>query len=176
MESSHKRIVAEMEMKHKEEIERLLREKEVALAEETQATLQALESMRKAHQNEVQREVQRFKQEFLRQFNSDNRDHYDALITQKEEKELEEVRQEILSLSEKYSMKCVEAIALEEKFRNSQQKLCQSHQVIKSLEACTKQHLRVSADDELEQHDSLNSVRKNFTFLFETVSNDHKKF
>lgn len=162
MESSHKRIVSEMEVKHKEEIERLLREKEVALAEETQATLQALESMRKAHQNEVQREVQRFKQEFLRQFNSDNRDHYDALITQKEEKELEEVRQEILSLSEKYSMKCVEAIALEEKFRNSQQKLRQSHQVIKSLEACTKQHLRVSVDDDLEQHDSLNSVRKKF--------------
>lgn len=155
MESSHKRIIAEMESKHKEEIERLLREKEVALAEETQATLQALESMRKAHQNEVQREVQRFKQEFLRQINSDNRDHFEALAAQKEEKELEEVRQEILSLSEKYSLKCVDAIALEEKLRAAHQKLRQAHQVIKSLEVKSKHPLR--ADDELE-HYSLNSV------------------
>lgn len=155
MESSHKRIIAEMEAKHKEEIERLLREKEIALAEETQATLQALESMRKAHQNEVQREVQRFKQEFLRQINSENRDHVESLAAQKEEKELEEVRQEILSLSEKYSLKCVDAIALEEKLRSTHQKLRQAHQVIKSLEVKSKQPLR--ADDELE-HDSLNSV------------------
>lgn len=33
-----------------------------------QATLAALDAMRKAHQSEVQREVARFKQEFLRQF------------------------------------------------------------------------------------------------------------
>lgn len=158
MESSHKRIISEMDIKHKEEIERLLREKEVALAEETQATLQALESMRKAHQNEVQREVQRFKQEFLRQINSDNRDHFEAIAAQKEEKELEEVRQEILSLSEKYSLKCVEAIALEEKLRGTHQKLRQAQQVIKSLEVKSKHPLR--ADDELE-HDSLNSVSSN---------------
>lgn len=34
----------------------------------SQATLAALDAMRKAHQNEVQREVARFKQEFLKQF------------------------------------------------------------------------------------------------------------
>lgn len=134
MESSHKRIIADLEVKHKTEIQRMFVEKETALAEETQATLQALESMRKAHQNEVEREVNRFKQEFLRQFHSDKRDQLDSLAMYKEEKELEEVRQEILSLSEKYSQKCVEAISLEEKLRNSQQKLRQAQQIVQNYE------------------------------------------
>lgn len=36
MESSHRRLICDMEEKHKLEIERLLAEKETALAEETQ--------------------------------------------------------------------------------------------------------------------------------------------
>lgn len=156
----------------------MLNEKETALAEETQvsgtrhftvelrnylfcfiplkATLQALESMRKAHQNEVQREVNRFKQEFLRQFNSDNRDQLESLAAYKEEKELEEVRQEILSLSEKYSQKCVEAISLEEKLRNSQQKLRHSQQVIQNYEMKSK-NLRPNHDENENETDSMSS-------------------
>lgn len=64
--------------------------------------------MRKAHQNEVQREITRFKQDFIQKFNSDNKEQLESLALYKEEKELEEVRQEFLSLSEKYSFKCVE--------------------------------------------------------------------
>lgn len=40
-------------------------EKEQALAEETRATLAALDAMRKAHESEVRREVDKFKTEFL---------------------------------------------------------------------------------------------------------------
>lgn len=90
--------------------------------------------MRKAHQNEVQREVTRFKQEFIRQFNSDNKKQLESLALYKEEKELEEVRQEILSLSEKYSLKCVETISLEEKLRISQQKLKNAQQTIQKID------------------------------------------
>lgn len=38
MESSHKRIISDLEAKHKAEIQRLLNEKETALAEETQVS------------------------------------------------------------------------------------------------------------------------------------------
>lgn len=38
MESSHKRIISDLEAKHKSEIERMLSEKESALAEETQVS------------------------------------------------------------------------------------------------------------------------------------------
>lgn len=112
--------------------------------------------MRKAHQNEVQREVNRFKQEFLRQFNSENREHLESLAAYKEEKELEEVRQEILSLSEKYSHKCVEAISLEEKLRHSQQKLRHAHQVIQNYEMKSK-NLRPNHDENESEADSLTS-------------------
>lgn len=39
MESSHRRLICDMEEKHKLEIERLLAEKETALAEETQVCI-----------------------------------------------------------------------------------------------------------------------------------------
>lgn len=90
--------------------------------------------MRKAHQNEVEREVKRFKQEFIRQFNSENKKQLESVVLYKEEKELEEVRLEILSLSEKYSLKCVETISLEEKLRISQQKLKHAQQTIQKMD------------------------------------------
>ncbi|KAL7030668.1 hypothetical protein ACKWTF_006744 [Chironomus riparius] len=164
IESSHKRKIADLEAKHKSEIQRLFVEKEQALAEETQATLQALESMRKAHQNEVEREVNRFKQEFLHKFNNDNREQLESLAAVKTEKELDEVRQEILSLSEKYSLKCVEAISLEEKLRNVQQKFRHAQQIIQSYEMMSKNpkshqesfsSLNLRLDDNLP-HESIN--------------------
>lgn len=115
--------------------------------------------MRKAHQNEVQREVNRFKQEFLRQFNIENREHLESLAAYKEEKELEEVRQEILSLSEKYSHKCVEAISLEEKLRNSHQKLRHAQQVIQNYEMKSK-NLRLNQEEfESEADPRMDEVR-----------------
>lgn len=129
----------------------------------SQATLQALESMRKAHQNEVQREVNRFKQEFLRKFNSENQEQVESLAAYKEEKELEEVRQEILSLSEKYSQKCVEAISLEEKLRNSKQKLRHAQQVIQNYEMKSK-NLRISHDDIEHEIDSMNRLSDDVSF------------
>lgn len=89
--------------------------------------------MRKAHQNEVQREIARFKQEFISQYHSNTQD-MDSLSAHKE-RELQEIRQEILSLSEKYSMKCVETISLEEKLRVTEQKLKQIQQQFVQLDA-----------------------------------------
>lgn len=51
MESSHKRIISDLEVKHKAEIERLLNEKETALAEETQVSrLTCMENLRTSQQ------------------------------------------------------------------------------------------------------------------------------
>ncbi|XP_055547516.1 protein outspread isoform X2 [Wyeomyia smithii] len=136
MEASHKRIIHDLQEKHQHDIARLIVEKEQALAEETQATLAALDAMRKAHQNEVQREVARFKQEFLRQFQKGGQP---PLAYKEKEQELEDVRQEILSLSEKYSMKCVETASLEEKLRIASQQLKYSQQHIQQLDVRNKQ-------------------------------------
>ncbi|XP_058455937.1 protein outspread isoform X2 [Malaya genurostris] len=148
MEASHKRIIHDLQEKHQHEISRLIVEKEQALAEETQATLAALDAMRKAHQNEVQREVARFKQEFLKQFQKGGQP---PVSYKEKELELEEVRQEILSLSEKYSMKCVETASLEEKLRIASQQLKYSQQHIQQLDVRNKQlraHFVLGESDE----------------------------
>lgn len=53
MEQWHSRTIQELREAHAQEVELLKQEKEQALAEETQATLAALDAMRKAHVAEV---------------------------------------------------------------------------------------------------------------------------
>ncbi|KAH9629253.1 hypothetical protein HF086_008335 [Spodoptera exigua] len=182
MESSHRRIVREMEDKHRAEREQLRLDKEQALAEETRATLAALDAMRKAHESEVRREVDKFKAEFLsRGHNGDltqlssrhqneNENHneeaslgsnmqqipvyvYLPLVyvylppvhqivksfSNISRQEMEEIKREILSLSEKYSVKCVESAALEERLATATAQLAQAHNHIMQLDARNKQ-------------------------------------
>jgi chromosome segregation ATPase len=151
MENSHRRIITEMEDKHRQELENLRIEKEQALSEETQATLAALDAMRKAHEHEVQKEIAKFKQEFLKQMQA----REDIGILHKEHdlifrEEMEEIKQEILSLSSKYSSKCVESAALEEKVGTLTKQISQAQQHILQLDARNKQlraHLLLETSD-----------------------------
>ncbi|XP_076387068.1 myosin phosphatase Rho interacting protein outspread isoform X2 [Megachile rotundata] len=147
MENSHRRIISEMEEKHRQELENLRVEKEQALSEETQATLAALDAMRKAHEHEVQKEIAKFKQEFIKQMQA----REDIGVLHKEhEEEMEEIKQEILSLSAKYSSKCVESAALEEKVGSLTKQLAQAQQHIMQLDARNKQlraHLVLDTND-----------------------------
>ena len=146
MEATHKRIIAELEEKHRQELARLQVEKERALAEETQATLAALDAMRKAHEAEVQREIGRFKEEFLHQMA--NRQE----STQQHEKEMQEIRREILSLSERYSHKCLESAALEQKVSSISQQLGVAQRQISDLDA-RNQQLRAFIEADMSQCD-----------------------
>ncbi|XP_076627210.1 myosin phosphatase Rho interacting protein outspread isoform X2 [Colletes latitarsis] len=147
MENSHRRTISEMEEKHRQELENLRVEKEQALSEETQATLAALDAMRKAHEHEVQKEIAKFKQEFLKQMQA----REDIGVLHKEhEEEMEEIKQEILSLSAKYSSKCVETAAMEEKVGSLTKQLAQAQQHIMQLDARNKQlraHLVLETND-----------------------------
>ncbi|CAH0558226.1 unnamed protein product [Brassicogethes aeneus] len=102
MEQWHRRTIQELREAHAHEMQSLRRDKEQALAEETQATLAALDAMRKAHEAEVRREVARFKQEFARQ-----------------------QRDEIVDLKERLSVKSLEAKALEEQLAHAQHHIAQ---------------------------------------------------
>lgn len=128
MEASHRRLVAEMEEKHRREMDQLRADKEEALAEETQATLAALDAMRKAHEAEVQKEVAKFKEEFARgggEGGTRARCH---------EQEVREVRREILALSEKHSGKCLEVAAKEQKLEALQRQLAEAKAQARALE------------------------------------------
>ncbi|XP_057372527.1 protein outspread-like [Daphnia carinata] len=138
MEGSHKRIIAQMEEKHQQDLNRLQVEKERALAEETQATLAALDAMRKAHQAEVQREIARFKEEFLSQMAA-RQAPAEREMTPNREQEMEEIRRQILSLSEKYSHKCLESAALEQKVSSLSQQVAVSQRQILDLDSRNQQ-------------------------------------
>uniref|UniRef100_A0A1B6EDG1 PH domain-containing protein n=1 Tax=Clastoptera arizonana TaxID=38151 RepID=A0A1B6EDG1_9HEMI len=147
MENSHRRIIAELEEKHRQELETMRLEKEQALAEETQATLAALDAMRKAHEAEVQKEISKFKTEFIKKLQST---HDIGALHREHEAEMEEIKKEILSLSEKYSVKCVESAALEEELRVANSQLAQAQQHIQQLDSRNKQlraHLVAEASD-----------------------------
>lgn len=111
MEQWHRRTLQDLREAHNRELQILRQDKEQALAEETQATLAALDAMRKAHEAEVQREVARFKQDFVRQ-----------------------QRDELMELSERLSVKCLEAAALEEQLSSATRQLAHAQQHILQLE------------------------------------------
>ncbi|GJQ70639.1 putative PH domain protein [Trypoxylus dichotomus] len=111
MEHWHRKTLQELREQHTRELQVLQKDKEQALAEETQATLAALDAMRKAHEAEVQREVARFKQDFARQ-----------------------QQDELLELTERLSVKCLEAAALEEQLGSVTRQLAHAQQHILQLE------------------------------------------
>lgn len=114
--------------------------------------------MRKAHEAEVQKEVTKFKTEFLKKIQS----NHDIGALHKEHEcvvniittvisffamcscngfllnfraEMEEIKKEILSLSEKYSIKCVESANLEEELKSANSQLAQAQQQIIQLDS-----------------------------------------
>ncbi|XP_073800329.1 uncharacterized protein isoform X4 [Danio rerio] len=99
MEESHQRVIEEMQRQHQREVERLTEERERVLQEETNATIAAIEAMRKAYKEELdktQKALQNGSSVDIRQ-----------LRTQYNE-DLETLHRELEVLSEQYSQKCLE--------------------------------------------------------------------
>lgn len=96
MEKSYESLLHDLQSQHTKEKDNLKREKETALAEETQATLAALDAMRKAHESEVQKEVEKFKREFLTEFQA--KACIGALQSEYQE-DRNEIKREILSMA-----------------------------------------------------------------------------
>lgn len=120
MDASHKKVVSELESRHQKDLENLMDEREKALADEAHATAIALEAVRKAHSEELQRQVQKFKDEFVLKMNK----RFETEAFKKcYESDLSNVKYEILSMTEKYSVKCLENATLQEKLEVMSQQL-----------------------------------------------------
>ncbi|XP_043090622.1 myosin phosphatase Rho-interacting protein-like [Puntigrus tetrazona] len=99
MEDSHQRVIEEMQRQHQKEVERLTEERERVLQEETNATIAAIEAMRKAHKEEMdktQKALQNGANVDIRQLHAQYNE------------ELETLHRELEVLSEQYSQKCLE--------------------------------------------------------------------
>merc|ERR1712241_916850 len=96
MEKSYENLLQDLQHQHVKEKESLRREKDLALAEETQATLAALDAMRKAHESEVQKEVEKFKKEFLAEFQANA---CIGALQSEYQSDRNEIKREILSVT-----------------------------------------------------------------------------
>ncbi|XP_072512134.1 TRIO and F-actin-binding protein isoform X2 [Notamacropus eugenii] len=98
MESSHQQVMEELQRHHQRELERLQQEKEWLLAEETAATASAIEAMKKAFKEELNKELGKTRS--LQQGPESLRKQHQS--------DVDSLKRELQVLSEQYSQKCLE--------------------------------------------------------------------
>ncbi|XP_017589556.1 PREDICTED: myosin phosphatase Rho-interacting protein isoform X4 [Corvus brachyrhynchos] len=103
MEETHQKKIEDLQRQHQRELEKLREEKDRLLAEETAATISAIEAMKNAHREELERELEKSQRSQISSVNAD----IEALRRQYLE-ELQSVQRELEVLSEQYSQKCLE--------------------------------------------------------------------
>ncbi|KAG5853937.1 hypothetical protein ANANG_G00032130 [Anguilla anguilla] len=101
MERAHRQALEELQQRHDQELRELQREKERLLREETQATAQAMEALKKAHREEREREIEKMR----RQAGGDAGTHD---FNKEQQSETLGLQRELDDLSERYSQKCLE--------------------------------------------------------------------
>uniref|UniRef100_A0A8C7XLY0 Myosin phosphatase Rho interacting protein n=1 Tax=Oryzias sinensis TaxID=183150 RepID=A0A8C7XLY0_9TELE len=126
MEETHQKVVEDLQRQHQREISKLLEERERLLAEETAATIAAIEAMKNAHKEELEKN----QRSQLSGLNSD----IDELRLQYEE-ELQSYQRELEVLSEQYSQKCLENAHLAQALEAERQALTQCQRENQELNA-----------------------------------------
>uniref|UniRef100_A0A3P9Q0Q3 Centrosome-associated protein CEP250-like n=1 Tax=Poecilia reticulata TaxID=8081 RepID=A0A3P9Q0Q3_POERE len=126
MEETHHKVVEDLQRQHQREISKLMEERERLLAEETAATIAAIEAMKNAHKEELEKN----QRSQLSGLNSD----IDELRLQYEE-ELQSIQRELEVLSEQYSQKCLENAHLAQALEAERQALRQCQRENQELNA-----------------------------------------
>ncbi|KAF4087470.1 hypothetical protein AMELA_G00071110 [Ameiurus melas] len=116
MEETHQKVIEDLQRQHQREINKLLEERERLLDEETNATIAAIEAMKNAHREELEK-TQRAQ---LSGVSAD----IEQLRIQYEE-ELQSIHRELEVLSEQYSQKCLENTHLAQALEAERQALQQ---------------------------------------------------
>ncbi|EHB16859.1 Myosin phosphatase Rho-interacting protein [Heterocephalus glaber] len=120
MEETHQKKIEDLQRQHQRELEKLREEKDRLLAEETAVTIPAIEAMKNAHQEEMERELEKSQWSQISSITSD----IEALRRQYLE-ELQSVQWELEVLSEQYSKKCLENAHLAQALEAERQALQQ---------------------------------------------------
>uniref|UniRef100_A0A8D2LWF8 Myosin phosphatase Rho-interacting protein n=1 Tax=Varanus komodoensis TaxID=61221 RepID=A0A8D2LWF8_VARKO len=130
MEETHQKKIEDLQRQHQRELEKLREEKDRLLAEETAATISAIEAMKNAHREELERELEKTQRSQISSINSD----IGALQRQYLE-ELQSVQRELEVLSEQYSQKCLENAHLAQALEAERQALRQCQRENQELNA-----------------------------------------
>ncbi|XP_061868200.1 TRIO and F-actin-binding protein isoform X3 [Colius striatus] len=151
MESSHQQVMEELQRHHQRELERLRQEKERLLAEEAAATAAAIEALKKAHREEMNKEMCRTRS--FQQCSSIP----DALQKQ-HQLDMDSLKRELQVLSEQYSQKCLEIGELTQKAEERELTLQRCQQEGKEL-LRKNQELQTRLSDEIGKLRSFISSR-----------------
>ncbi|XP_053905620.1 TRIO and F-actin-binding protein isoform X2 [Cuculus canorus] len=151
MELSHQQVMDELQRHHQRELERLRHEKERLLAEEAAATAAAIEALKKAHREEMNKELGRTRS--FQQCSSIS----DALQKQ-HQLDVDSLKRELQVLSEQYSQKCLEIGELTQKAEERELTLQRCQQEGKEL-LRKNQELQTRLSDEIGKLRSFISSR-----------------
>ncbi|KAM5148606.1 TRIO and F-actin-binding protein [Mantella aurantiaca] len=127
METSHKQLLTELQRHHEWEIQRLRQEKDQLLAEEAAATASVIETIRVAHKEELQREVEKART-FQHGGSAGN-----EMLRRQHQSDMESLRRELQTLSERYSQKCLEIGALNQAASERERELQRCQQEAQQL-------------------------------------------
>ncbi|XP_010408865.3 TRIO and F-actin-binding protein isoform X1 [Corvus cornix cornix] len=151
MESSHQQVMEELQRHHQRELERLRQEKERLLAEEAAATAAAIEALKKAHREEMNKELGRTRS--FQQCSS-----LPEALQKQHQLDVESLKRELQVLSEQYSQKCLEIGELTQKAEEREQILERCQQEGKDL-LRKNQELQTRLSDEIGKLRSFISSR-----------------
>ncbi|XP_064276344.1 TRIO and F-actin-binding protein isoform X3 [Passer domesticus] len=151
MESSHQQVMEELQRHHQRELERLRQEKERLLAEEAAATAAAIEALKKAHREEMNKELGRTRS--FQQCSS-----LPEALQKQHQLDVESLKRELQVLSEQYSQKCLEIGELTQKAEEREQMLERCQQEGKDL-LQKNQELQTRLSDEIGKLRSFISSR-----------------
>nr|XP_015215395.1 PREDICTED: myosin phosphatase Rho-interacting protein isoform X2 [Lepisosteus oculatus] len=126
MEETHQKVIEDIQRQHQREICKLLEERERLLAEETAATIAAIEAMKNAHREELEK-TQRSQ---ITGMNSDIEE-----LRKQYKEELQSIHRELEVLSEQYSQKCLENAHLAQALEAERQALRQCQRENQELNA-----------------------------------------
>ncbi|XP_036405851.1 myosin phosphatase Rho-interacting protein isoform X7 [Megalops cyprinoides] len=126
MEETHQKVIEDIQRQHQREVSKLLEERERLLAEETAATIAAIEAMKNAHREELEK-TQRSQ---LSGMSSDIEE-----LRRQYEEELQSIHRELEVLSEQYSQKCLENAHLAQALEAERQALRQCQRENQELNA-----------------------------------------
>ncbi|XP_053327369.1 myosin phosphatase Rho-interacting protein isoform X2 [Spea bombifrons] len=130
MEETHQKKLEDLQRQHQRELEKLREEKDRLLAEETAATISAIEAMKNAHREELERELEKNQRSQISSVNAD----VESLRRQYLE-ELHSIQRELEVLSEQYSQKCLENAHLAQALEAERQALRQCQRENQELNA-----------------------------------------
>ncbi|XP_073720382.1 uncharacterized protein [Misgurnus anguillicaudatus] len=119
MEETHQKVIGDIQRHHQREIQKLLEEKERLLEEETNATIAAIEAMKNAHREELEKS-QRAQMSGMIGVSADIQE-----LRRQYEEELQSIHRELEVLSEQYSQKCLENAHLAQALEAERQALSQ---------------------------------------------------